>query len=98
MTEDEIRETLDSIDALRKRAKTLDDIARWPGGLPSEVVADKNRGFFRSIWRSDRNVTMGEVTLTLEERAELRDWMFDKARRLRAQADSLSKTLTTKED
>ena len=87
MTEQEVREAIAKIDELRKRAATLENIAEWPMGLPSEMRADKRRGWFTSIWRGHGETTHGEVTLTRDERRELREWMNARARGLRAEAD-----------
>ncbi|MEJ6554045.1 hypothetical protein PQI51_03280 [Microbacterium esteraromaticum] len=93
MSEQTIRETLATIDEKRARAKLLDQIAEWPFGVPSEVRADKKRGWFASIWKGAGETVMGEIVLTREERSELCDWMRAKATRLTHEADELAKTL-----
>lgn len=93
MTEQAIRETLATIDEKRARAELLDRIAEWPFGVPSEVRADKKRGWFASIWKGAGETVIGEIVLTREERSELCDWMRAKSVRLRHEADELSETL-----
>lgn len=94
MTEQEARDKLKQIDELRKRATTLSEIARWPMGVPSELRADKKRGWFKSIWRGTGEATsFGEITLTRDERSELVEWMRKKASRLNRRADEIAQTL-----
>lgn len=93
MSEDEVRDRLGEIDALRKRAETMSDIARWPMGVPSELHADKKRGWFKSIWRGNGETSFGEILLTRDERREIVEWMQDKSDKLRAQANEIAASL-----
>lgn len=93
MSEEDIRAKLAMIDEKRERAKLLEKIARWPSGVPSEMRANKTRGWFKSIWLGSGETSFGEVTLTREERSELVDWMYEKANRLRREADAISASL-----
>lgn len=97
MAEQDVREQLKKIDALRKRAETMSDIARWPMGVPSELRADKKRGWFKSIWLGSGETSFGEITLTHEERAELVDWLRKKSDKLRREADDLATALEVKQ-
>lgn len=91
--EQELRDALKKVDEKRQRAKVLESIARWPMGVPSELRADKRKGWFRSIWKGTGTTVMGEVVLTREERAELSDWMYEKASRLNREADEIAESL-----
>lgn len=94
MSEQELRAKLEKIDGARARAALLDRMARWPMFSPSHVRADKRTGILR--WFGFEGYAGGpvtEVALTREERSELREWLTEKAARLRSDADALSGSL-----